>query len=88
MRDAPDRIAEVLSPSTAKHDQFVKVPDYERAGVREVWLLHPIDRTLTVYRLEAGRYGGATRLELKGRTPLIAVPGVTIDWDHLLAKIS
>jgi Uma2 family endonuclease len=87
-RGAPDWVVEVLSPSTAKHDQFVKVPAYERAGVREVWLVHPIDCTLTIYRLEAGHYGGATRLELKGQTPLTAVPGVTIDWDEVLAEIS
>ena len=87
-RGAPDWVVEVLSPSTARHDQFVKVPAYERAGVREVWLVHPIDCTLTIYRLKAGRYGRATRRELKGRTPLTAVPGVTIDWDEVLAEIS
>jgi Uma2 family endonuclease len=87
-RGAPDWVVEVLSPSTARHDQFVKVPAYERAGVREVWLVHPIDLTLTIYRLEAGGYGRATHLELKGQTPLTAVPGVTIDWDEVLAEIS
>ena len=88
VRGAPDWIAEVLSPSTARHDRLVKVPVYERAGVREVWLIEPIDRTLTVYRLEAGRYERATSLELKGQTSLTAVPGVTIDWDKVVAKIS
>jgi Uma2 family endonuclease len=84
---APDWVGEVLSPSTAGHDQFVKVPAYEHAGVREVWLVHPINCTLTIYRLDAGRYGRATHLELKGRTPLTAVPGVTVDWDEVLAEI-
>jgi Uma2 family endonuclease len=36
MRGAPDWLAEVLSPYTASHDQGVKIPAYERAGVREV----------------------------------------------------
>jgi Uma2 family endonuclease len=88
MRGAPDWVAEVLSPRTASHDQFVKLPVYERAGVREVWLVHPIDRTLAIYRLEAGRYGRASLLELKGKTQIAAVPGVTIDWDDLLLKVS
>ena len=70
------------------YDRLRKVPAYERAGVRELWLVHPLDRTLTLYRLEAGRYGRATRLDLKGQTPLTAVPGVTIDWDEVLAEIS
>jgi Uma2 family endonuclease len=88
LRGAPDWIAEVLSPSTANHDRVVKLPVYERAGVREVWLVHPTDRTLTIYRLDAGHYGRATVLELKGKTSLTAVPGITIDWDRLLVRMS
>jgi Uma2 family endonuclease len=88
MRGAPDWVAEVLSPSTARHDQTVKLSAYERAGVREVWLVDPIDCTLTIYHLEAGYYGPATLLELKGKTQITAVPGVTIDWARVLAKMS
>ncbi len=87
MRGAPDWIAEVLSPSTASYDQITKLPTYERAGVSEVWLVHPGDRTLTVYRLEAGRYGRPMIVELQGQTAMTAVPGVSIDWDRLLANI-
>lgn len=36
MRGAPDWVAEVLSPSTAGHDQITKLSAYERAGVPEV----------------------------------------------------
>ena len=88
VRGAPDWVAEVLSRSTARHDQTVKLSAYERAGVREVWLVDPVDRTLTVYLLEAGYYGRATVLELKGRTQLTVVPGVTVDWARVLAKMS
>jgi Uma2 family endonuclease len=88
MRGAPDWLAEVLSPSTARHDQIVKLPAYERAGVREVWLIHPDDRTVAIYRLDAGRYGRATILELKGQTPLSAVPGVIVDWEPVLARMN
>ncbi len=87
VRGAPDWLAEVLSPSTASYDQVIKLPACERAGVREVWLIHPIERTLAIYRLEAGRYGRATILELKGQTQLTAVPGVTIDWDDVVARL-
>ncbi len=70
------------------HDKIVKLPIYERAGVREVWLVDPTDRTLTVYRLEAGRYGHPVTGELKGRTASCAIPGVSIDWDRLLAALA
>jgi Uma2 family endonuclease len=88
MRGAPDWVTEVLSPHTATYDRAVKIPAYERAGVREVWLVDPIDRTLAIYQLEAGRYGRAIILELKGKTRIAAVPGITIDWDEVLVKIS
>jgi hypothetical protein len=43
---------------------------------------------LAIYRLEAGCYGRASIRELKGKTPIAAVPGITIDWDEILIKIS
>src|ERR1700730_5378833 len=79
MRGAPDWVAEVLSPSTASHHQFIKLSAYEQAGIPEVWLIHPTDRTLIIYRLEAGRYTRSTILQLKGQTPINAVPGVSIE---------
>lgn len=85
---APEWLAEVLSPSTARYDRVTKIPAYERAGVREVWLIDHFDRTVSIYRLEAGRYGLPLVLELKGRTELGAVDGVTIDWGRVLAKIA
>ena len=88
MRGGPDWIAEVLSPTTARHDQIVKLPVYERAGVREVWLIHPSDRTLTIHRLEGARYGQPIVVQLKGRTAIRAIPGVSIDWDSLPATLA
>ena len=87
MRGAPDWVAEVLSPSTASHNQTVKLPVYECAGVREVWLVDPRNRTVMIYRLEGNRYGRPTILELKGQTSLTATPGLHIDWDRLSAQV-
>jgi Uma2 family endonuclease len=87
VRGAPDWLAEVLSPGTSRHDQFIKLPAYERAGVREVWLIDPIERVLMIYQLEAGHYGCPTTHKMKGQTRLTAVPGVTIDWDAVVAAI-
>lgn len=81
---APDWIAEVLSPSTAGYDRITKLRAYERAGVPEVWLIDPTERTVTIYRAAAGRYTQPVVLELEGRTAITAVPGVSIDWDCLL----
>ena len=50
-----------------------------------MWLIHPSDRTLTIYRLEDGRYGHPLVVRLTGRTAISAIPGVNIDWDSLPA---
>ena len=87
VRGAPDWLLEVLSPSTAAHDQIAKRRTYERAGVREYWLVHPGDRTLTVYLLENGRYGRPEIYELKDATPIGVLPGVSIAWDALSERL-
>jgi Uma2 family endonuclease len=87
MRGAPDWVVEVLSPATAAHDQTVKLAAYERAGVPEVWLVHPVDRVLTIYRLENSLFARPTIHELRGHTPVAAVPGLTIDWDAVQAHM-
>jgi len=81
-------VVEVLSPATASHDQTLKLAAYERAGVPEVWLIHPTDRLLTIYRLEtAARYGRPVISELKGQTAISSVPDLSIDWNRLLAQL-
>ena len=87
VRGAPDWLAEVLSPSTAAHDQIAKRRTYERAGVREYWLVHPGDRTLTVYALIDGQYGRPEIYELKDQTPIGVLPGVSIAWDALVTRL-
>ncbi|MFY2557100.1 Uma2 family endonuclease [Corallococcus terminator] len=52
----PDWVCEVLSPSTSRLDRSLKLPLYAREGVRHVWIIDPIARTLEVHRLEGRSY--------------------------------
>lgn len=81
VRGAPDWVAEVLSPASAGRDQTVKLAAYERAGVPEVWLLHPTDRVLTIYRLEGARYGRPQIMEMHGQVQIGVLPEVSVDFD-------
>ena len=87
VRGAPDLVVEVLSPSTASHDQLRKRRVYERAGVLEYWLVHPADRIVIIYRLVNGEYGKPDIYELKGRTPVGVLPGAGIEWDELADRL-
>lgn len=53
---APDWLCEVLSPSTARLDRTRKLVAYAREGVKHVWLVDPLLRTLEVFRLEGPHY--------------------------------
>ena len=58
-KGAPDMVIEILSPSTRRHDLAVKYRLYQRAGVREYWIVDPDGKTVQVFRLEDGFYGAA-----------------------------
>lgn len=55
-KGAPDMVVEILSPSTQRHDRFTKFSLYQRAGVREYWIVDPDIKTVQSFILENGHY--------------------------------
>ena len=53
-KGAPDLVVEILSPSTQRHDRLVKLDLYQRAGVREYWIVDPDSSTVQVFMLKDG----------------------------------
>jgi Uma2 family endonuclease len=54
---APDLVIEILSASTAQYDRGEKMRIYERAGVRELWLVDPYGPAGTeFYQQDAQRF--------------------------------
>lgn len=51
-----DLVIEVLSRSTARVDRRTKYREYESAGVREYWLVHPLREQFEPFVLENGRF--------------------------------
>jgi Uma2 family endonuclease len=46
---APDVAVEVVSPWDSSNDVQEKVREYLDAGVRPIWVVHPLQRTITAY---------------------------------------
>ena len=84
---APDLIVEVISPSTGKRDFNEKYFLYEAAGVKEYWIVFPLDRAVTVFLLqENGKYDdGITYQLIDGETqvPVRTLEGLIIDLNEL-----
>jgi Uma2 family endonuclease len=53
---APDLVVEILSPGNNKKELRLKYDVYEEAGVKEYWVIHPIEQTLLIYSLIDGKY--------------------------------
>jgi Uma2 family endonuclease len=54
---APDMIIEILSPSSIKHDRYTKFREYEKAGVKEYWIVEPEGKIVSVFILDdKGKY--------------------------------
>lgn len=88
-RGAPDLVVEVLSPTTAARDHVLKRALYERHGVREYWLVHPLDRIVTIYRRAGERgFGPVELLEAAGKLTTPTFAGLEVDWDDVFADIT
>jgi len=54
---APDWIIEILSRQTSSKDLRQKFDVYQQTGVREYWVVHPVEQTVLVYVLNSkGKY--------------------------------
>lgn len=52
---APDLVVEILSPTTARFDRGKKKDAYEKAGVREYWIVDTFSRSIEVYLLNENK---------------------------------
>ena len=75
---APDMVIEILSPSTASKDRVLKFNLYQRAGVREYWIVDPESKTLSAHVLTDGRYMTGAYGEAEG-APVHVLEGCVID---------
>ena len=87
LRGAPDWVVEVLSPATAGHDQTVTLAAYEHGRVPEVWLVHPTDRVVTIYRLAGEAYGRPAIHETRGTLAVATLPEIEVDWERVLPAL-
>ena len=53
---SPDLIVEVLSPATAIFDRGIKKDIYQKKGVKEYWIIEPVNKSIEVYVLNDGIY--------------------------------
>lgn len=88
---APDLAVEIISPSSVRRDQFKKFGEYEKAGVKEYWLIDPRSQQKSVELFVLEDVGEGTMefvpavLDENGRFHSHVLPGLWLDIQWLLA---
>ena len=84
---APDMIVEILSPSTLKKDLTKKFDLYEASGVKEYWIVLPMEKAINVYLLqENGKYDEGTTYEWGGQIPVHIFNNHPLEWEDIFGQ--
>lgn len=83
-RGAPDLVIEILSPSNTAIEMERKLNCYQEAGVREYWIVDPMNRLIRVYLLKDGRYVPQT-LRAAGLARSAVLPGLELPLAEVFA---
>ena len=82
---APDLVIEILSPGSSKHDMHTKFYLYEESGVKEYWIIHPLDKIGLIYTLKEGKYIGLPPATEGDQLKSPLFPYLQIDVDSIFA---
>jgi Uma2 family endonuclease len=81
----PDLAVEVVSPTDSADELEQKIAEYFRAGVQLVWVVHPTQSKIHVYRSPAEISGVSKNDVLDGGT---VVPGFRLPLSELFTQAS
>ena len=85
LQGAPDLAIEILSPTTRSRDERLKRDVYERAGVKEYWLVDPGRDVVDAYRRAGGGFLALIRYEKAQVLTTLLLPGLELPLDKILA---
>ena len=80
VQGAPDLVIEILSDSTRKRDEGIKLERYEVLGVQEYWVVDPKHNEARIYRRSTERLQQVAELKAAARDLLTSpfLPGLEI----------
>ena len=76
---APDLVIEILSETNRRNDKLIKYRMYQKAGVREYWIVDPDQRMVLVHTLEDGQYSSPDLYPATSSVPVGITEDCTVD---------
>lgn len=88
VRGAPDLVVEVLSATTRRRDEGVKLRLYDRSDVAEYWIVDPAAQSIRVYRRVDGRLAPAADVAARrgDRLESRLFPGLALPVARVFAR--
>ncbi|HSL24170.1 MAG TPA: Uma2 family endonuclease [Vicinamibacterales bacterium] len=78
IRERPDLVVEVLSPSTETTDRGRKLQTFARFGVPEYWIIDPTARSIEVLHFETDAYVLRSRATAGGKAESATLPHLEV----------
>ena len=82
----PDLVIEIASPGTSRFDRKQKYRAYAQAGVREYWIVHPLEHTIEVFVLEAHKYCSVGIFSGEQTIPSQVIPHFPVQVQRFFAE--
>ena len=76
---APDIVFEILSVSTAYYDLRHKKQIYAKHGVKEYWIIDPMEQSIEIYELKDGRFELSNYKKQQGQVKSSVLTSLTIE---------
>ena len=84
---APDLVIEILSPGNSKKEVRLKFELYQEAGVKEYWIINPVEENLVVYIMNASdEYEGGNMYAGGDRIKSFAIKGFEIEVNEIFVR--
>lgn len=84
----PALVIEIVSPATGKMDRLLKFNRYEKAGIKEYWIVDPDSKLVSVFTLQGNnRYGRPETYTDTDSVKVSAFPDLAIDLKEVFIDL-
>jgi len=87
IKGAPDLVVEILSESTGYVDLIIKKKTYLAAGVKEYWIVDPMEKTIEVFESKEGKFVTVEKLESPGTISSILLKGFSLSHETVFEPV-
>lgn len=79
----PALIVEVLSPSNQQHDLVIKMNLYARFGIKEYWIVNPMNASISTFVLDDSGYYVQHMIKSNGVIESMSYPDLQVNLEEL-----